>query len=127
MPGQDMPYRTVEEGIVGGEDGTSGHAEDDLDSLVLEAPEERVCSGESGWFCHGWWVTKNPPGGRVERTQVHLRALHDEKEYVGGDGQVLHVRFPSKQLGESNVKIIGHLGRILSRSRLAARSLPDWS
>jgi hypothetical protein len=40
MPGEDMPYRTVEEGVVGGEDGTSGHAEDDLDSFVLEAAKE---------------------------------------------------------------------------------------
>jgi hypothetical protein len=40
MPGQDMSYRTVKEGVVGGEDGTSGHAENDLDSFVLEAPKE---------------------------------------------------------------------------------------
>ena len=45
-----------------------------------------------------------------------MRALLDKQEYVGGDGQVLHVRFPSKQLGESNVKIIGRLGRRLNRS-----------
>lgn len=48
--------------------------------------------------------------------KVCMRALLDKQEYVGGDGQVLHVRFPSKQLGESNVKIIGRLGRRLNRS-----------
>jgi hypothetical protein len=37
-----MPYRTVKEGVVGGENGTSGHAEDDLHSFVLEATKERM-------------------------------------------------------------------------------------
>lgn len=45
-----------------------------------------------------------------------MRALLDKQEYVGGDGQVLHVRFPSKQLGESNVKIIGRQGGRLNLS-----------
>ena len=44
-----------------------------------------------------------------------MRALLDKQEYVGGDGQVLHVRFPSKQPGESNVKIIGRRGMLLNR------------
>jgi hypothetical protein len=35
-----MPYRTVKEGVVGGENGTSGHAEDDLHSFLLEASKE---------------------------------------------------------------------------------------
>ena len=42
VPGQHMPYWTVKEGVVGGENGTSGHAENDLDPFVLEATKERV-------------------------------------------------------------------------------------
>jgi hypothetical protein len=35
-----MSYGTVKEGVVGGEDGTSGHAENDVDAFVLEAPKK---------------------------------------------------------------------------------------
>jgi hypothetical protein len=106
MPGQDMSYPTVEEGVVGGENGTSGHAEDDLDSFVLEAAKERVCSCEFGWFCHGG-KQKTLRAGGLSARKVCMRALLDKQEYVGGWERVLHVRLLSKQLGESNVKTIG--------------------
>jgi hypothetical protein len=92
-----MSYGTVEEGVVGGENGTSGHAENDLDSLVLEAAKERVGSGEVGGFCHGLSGNKKPSGWRVERTQSRLRALLDEQEYVGGEQQ-LHSGFQVNRL-----------------------------
>jgi fructokinase len=68
--------------------------------------------------------TKNPPGGRVERTQVCLRALHDKEEYVGGGEQLLHVRFLSKQPGVCDVKVIGRWWGPLNHSRAKTGGRP---